>query len=70
MDIEKQANIKQKLWRSKKVGMKIYPFIDVMVVSTIVLEKYANEIMHDEDKGVEADACKGKLIPDIDKEKT
>lgn len=50
--------------------MKIYPFIDVMVVSTIVLEKYANEIMHDEDKGVEADACKGKLIPDIDKEKT
>ena len=68
--LNKQADIKQKLQETKKAGMKIYPFTDVMVVPTIVLEKYANEIMRYEDKGLEADACKGKLIPDIHKEKT
>lgn len=63
--LERQAEIKKRLKSAKAAGLAVYPFTDMLVMPTIILERYANEIVRDKDVASGFNAIHGKLVPDI-----
>lgn len=65
--LERQSEIKKKLKAAKAAGLAVYPFTDMLVMPTIMLEQYANEIIRDKDVASGFNAIHGKLVPDINR---
>ena len=68
--IQQQKEIKKKLKAAKTNGLKVYPFTDMLVLPTIMLEKYADEIVREKDIASGFSAIHGKLVPDINRSLT
>lgn len=60
--LERQSEIKKKLKAAKAAGLAVYPFTDMLVMPTIMLEQYANEIIRDKDVASGFNAIHGKLV--------
>lgn len=63
--LAKQADVKKKLKAAKAAGIAVYPFTDMLVLPTVMLEKYAAEIVREKDVASGFNAIHGKLVPDI-----
>ena len=63
--LKKQEDIREKLKTAKKAGMKVYPFTDMLVMPTVILEKYKEQIARPQDIASGFNAIHGKLVPDI-----
>jgi hypothetical protein len=63
--LTRQNEIKEKLKAAKKAGLKVYPFTDMFVMPTVILEKYKNQIVRPTDLASGFNAIHGKLVPDI-----
>lgn len=63
--LSKQNQIKEKLKEAKDAGLKVYPFTDMLVVPTTILERYKNDIIRPTDLASGFNAIHGKLVPDI-----
>ena len=67
--LDKQEYIKEKLHEAEKTGMPVYAFTDMMVMPTIILEKYKDQIIKVKDSN-SLSPIHGKLKPDINQELT
>ncbi len=65
--LNKQVQLKKKLAEAGKAGMPVYPFIDVLVLPRIILEKYKYDLVKKEENSSGITAIHGKLVPDINK---
>jgi hypothetical protein len=65
--LKKQAWIKTKLHEAEKADMPVYAFTDILVLPTVILEKYKNEIVREHKSASGFSAIHGKLVPDINK---
>lgn len=63
--LKRQKEIKERLKAAKKAGLKVYPFTDMLVMPTIMLEKYKEKIVRPKDIASGFNAIHGKLVPDI-----
>ncbi len=63
--LKKQNWVKKKFAEVKKSGLPVYAFTDVLVLPTIILEKYKNEIVKPQENSSGFSAIHGKLVPDI-----
>ncbi|MFI3258945.1 MAG: hypothetical protein R3Y16_02485 [Rikenellaceae bacterium] len=63
--LNKQKEVRQLLKEAKDKGIKVYPFIDICVLPTIIIEKYQDEIVRSDHSGV--GVLHGKMAPDINK---
>jgi len=68
--LKKQKWVKEKLHEAEKAGMPVYAFTDVLVLPTIILEKYKNELVRKKENSSDYDAIHGKLVPDINRSLT
>ncbi len=68
--LKRQELIRERLKAAKAAGIKVYPFTDMCVLPTIILEKYKNELMNEADKSGSFNVVHGKLTPDIRQELT
>ncbi|MFI3304857.1 MAG: hypothetical protein SNF68_09030 [Rikenellaceae bacterium] len=67
--LAKQEEIRKELRRAKEAGLKVYPFTDMLVLPTIILEKYSEQIVKD-DHSSGGSVLHGRMSPDIQKEMT
>lgn len=65
--LNKQADVKEKLKAAKEAGLKVYPFIDMLVMPTMILEKNKGRIVRSKEAASGFNAIHGKLVPDINK---
>jgi len=65
--LNKQSWIKEKLAIAEKEGMPVYAFTDILVLPTLILEKYKNELVRQKENASGFDAIHGKLVPDINR---
>lgn len=68
--LERQNFIKKKIKEAKDSGLKVYPFTDMLVLPTVILEKYAGDIVRDKEIASGFSAIHGKLVPDINRPMT
>ncbi|MFI3305157.1 MAG: hypothetical protein R3Y68_01430 [Rikenellaceae bacterium] len=66
--LAKQAEIRKELKEAKEAGLKVYPFVDMLVMPTIIMEKYESEVVRDNHKNT--NALHGRMSPDINKPMT
>ncbi len=63
--LHKQRWIRDRLEEAEQAGMPVYAFMDVLVLPEIILTKFHDQIVRDEDAG--GSAIGGRLRPDINK---
>lgn len=63
--LEKQSFIRKKLKEAKRAGISVYPFMDMLVLPTVILQKYAGEMVRDDEAASGFNAIHGRLVPDI-----
>ena len=63
--LKKQQWVKQKITEAESNDMPVYAFTDILVLPTIILEKYKNEIVKNHENASGFSAIHGKLVPDI-----
>lgn len=68
--LERQSLIKKKLKEVKEAGLKVYPFTDMLVLPTVILEKYADDVVRDKETASGFNDIHGKLVPDINRPMT
>jgi len=65
--LKKQKWLKKKFAESGKAGMPVYAFTDVLVLPTIILNKYKKELVSPKENSSGLQAIHGKLRPDINR---
>jgi hypothetical protein len=65
--LKQQEWIKTKLSEAERNEMPVYAFTDLLVLPTVILKKYKNELVREQETASGIKAIHGKLIPDIDK---
>jgi len=63
--LKKQKWVRNKLAEAEKAGMPVYAFTDVLVLPSVILNKYKDEIVRENGSSVQG--IHGKLIPDINR---
>ncbi len=63
--LNKQDWIKKKLAVAEKEKMPVFAFTDILVLPTLILEKYKNELIRQQENSSGFSAIHGKLVPDI-----
>ena len=65
--LNKQKEIKKKLRDAEDAGMPVYAFTDVLVLPTLLLEKYKDQLVKQAENSSGFNAIHGKLVPDINR---
>ncbi len=65
--LNKQKEIKKKLKKAEDAGMPVYAFTDVLVLPTLILEKYKDQLVKQTENSSGFNAIHGKLVPDINR---
>ncbi len=69
--LAKQNDIRREIRRAKEAGIKVYPTIDILVLPTLLAEKYKDQIARDQpEKHNNYSALHGRISPDINKPMT
>ena len=63
--LNKQKFVRGKLQVAEDAGMPVYAFTDVLVLPSIILEKYKDKIVRGGNKAGGLHAIHGKMVPDI-----
>ncbi|MFI3262914.1 MAG: hypothetical protein R3Y26_08400 [Rikenellaceae bacterium] len=68
--MNQQAIVKDHIKRAKDAGLKVYPFTDMLVLPTSLIEKYKNELVDQSDIDGGHNSVHGKMAPNINREMT
>ena len=63
--LNKRKEVSGKLSEAKKKGMAVYAFTDVMVLPTLLLEKYKDRLVRPDERRASFDVIHGRMAPDI-----
>ncbi len=63
--LNKRKEVQEKLHEAEKKGMNVYAFTDVMVLPTLLLEKYQNQMVRPSERKASFNVIHGRLAPDI-----
>ena len=63
--LDRQREIRTRLREAKKAGLAVYPFTDMLVLPTLLLQRYQDQIVRSQDAASGFSAIHGKLVPDI-----
>ncbi len=68
--MNQREEVATKIKQAKEAGLDIYTFTDVLVLPTMLIEKYKDQLVDEEDLETKSSSIHGKLAPNIENELT
>ncbi|MFI3267719.1 MAG: hypothetical protein R3Y51_03275 [Rikenellaceae bacterium] len=68
--MNQQAIVKEQIKNAKAAGLQVFPFTDMLVLPTSLIEKYKNELVDQSDLEAGHNSVHGKMAPNINRDMT